>query len=110
MVIIETPIFTRLVKTMMNDELYRELQESLVINPDSGDLIKGSGGLRKLRWKLIGQGKRGGVRIIYYWLKSANQIYMLYIYKKSNQSDLTPDEVATLKLIMQRWLDGKKDV
>lgn len=83
-VIIETPIFTRLVKTMMNDELYRELQESLVNNPDSGDLIKGNGGLRKLRWKLIGQGKRGGVRIIYYWLKSANQIYMCTFTKSPN--------------------------
>ncbi len=107
MVIIETPVFTSQIKAMMDDELYRELQKALVIKPDFGDIIKGSGGLRKIRWKLKNQGKSGGVRIIYYWLSSANQIYMLFAYKKSKQSDLTPDEVATLKLIMQRWLDGK---
>jgi len=52
MVIIETPIFTRIITEVMNDDEYRELQEALVIRPNCGDLIKKSGGLRKVRWKL----------------------------------------------------------
>jgi hypothetical protein len=66
MVIIETSVFTRLIQELMSDEGYRALQEVLITRPESGDLIKGSGGLRKIRWKLEGQGKRGGVRVIYY--------------------------------------------
>ncbi len=110
MVIVETPVFSNQIKAMMDDELYRQLQEALIVRPDAGDLIKGSGGLRKIRWKLKGKGKSGGVRVIYYWYTSADQIYMLYAYTKSKQSDLTSDDVATLKLIIQRWLDGKENV
>ncbi len=66
MIIIETPIFTRLTNEMMTDDEYRELQEALVNRPESGDLIKKSGGLRKVRWKLQGRGKSGGIRVIYY--------------------------------------------
>jgi mRNA-degrading endonuclease RelE of RelBE toxin-antitoxin system len=70
MVIIETPIFTRIIKEIMSDDEYRELQEALVNRPNSGDLIKKSGGLRKVRWKLQGRGKSGGIRVIYYWMVS----------------------------------------
>ena len=66
MVIIETPIFTQMIKELMTDESYRELQEALIIRPNSGVLIKHSGGLRKIRWKLQGCGKSGGIRVIYY--------------------------------------------
>lgn len=66
MVIVETSLFTRLIKSLMSDEEYRVLQEALVSRPALGDLIPGSGGLRKVRWNTTGQGKRGGVRVIYY--------------------------------------------
>ena len=66
MVIVETSLFTRLIKSLMSDEEYRVLQEVLVSRPALGDLIPGSGGLRKVRWNTTGQGKRGGVRVIYY--------------------------------------------
>ena len=67
MVIIETAVFTRQVLKLLSDEQYRELQLSMTERPDMGDIIKGSGGLRKVRWMTAGQGKRGGIRVIYCW-------------------------------------------
>ncbi|NOX26898.1 MAG: hypothetical protein GXP21_01660 [Gammaproteobacteria bacterium] len=106
MLIIETTVFSRLIQELMNDDDYRKLQEALITRPEMGDLIKGSGGLRKVRWKLEGSGKSGGVRVIYYWAVSADQIRMLYVYKKSRQTDLSPDQVVILKDIVERWSDG----
>jgi len=74
MVIVETSVFSRLIQELMSDEDYRALQEALITRPESGDIIKGSGGLRKIRWKLEGQGKRGGIRVIYYWVTADDQI------------------------------------
>ena len=65
MVIIETSVFARCVKELLDDDQYTELQAALVVRPDAGDLIPGSHGLRKLRWKIDGGGKRGGMRVIY---------------------------------------------
>lgn len=65
MVIVETSIFTKRIQELMNDDQYKDLQEALVVRPDMGGLIKGSGGLRKVRWNLDGTGKSGGVRAIY---------------------------------------------
>ena len=103
MVIIETSVFSRLIQELMSDEDYRALQEALITRPESGDVIKGSGGLRKIRWKIQGQGKRGGIRVIYYWVTADDQIRMLYVYRKSKQSDLTPEQLAMLKSIVERW-------
>ena len=103
MVIIETSIFTKHIKQLMSDEQYREFQEALVNRPDLGDLIRGSGGLRKVRWKLESTGKSGGVRVIYYWVVSDDQIRMLYVYPKGKQENLTPDQLAALKAIVEKW-------
>ncbi len=107
MVIIETSIFTKLITEMMKDDEYRLLQESLIIKPDVGAIIKGSGGLRKARWKLEGKGKRGGVRYIYYWVNEDDQIIMLYAYRKSKQETLTNEQKALLKSAIERWKDEK---
>ena len=107
MVIIETRILTRRIKELMRDDEYGELQEALVDCPDIGDIIQGSGGLRKVRWRLEGRGKSGGVRVIYYWMKENEQIYMLYVYPKSRQGDLTSEQVKELKSIVERWSDEK---
>lgn len=103
MVIIETSVFTRIIMELMSDDQYRELQAALVTDPKTGDLIKGTGGLRKVRWKLPGGGKRGGARIIYYWAVSDDQIYMLYGYAKNEQADLTKDQIKALKQIVEKW-------
>jgi hypothetical protein len=103
MIFIETSVFSRLIQELMSDDEYRSLQEALITRPESGDLIKGSSSLRKIRWKLEGQGKRGGVRVIYYWVTADDQIRMLYVYRKSKQADLTQEQIATLKSIVERW-------
>ena len=90
----------------MSDDEYRTLQEALVNRPELGDLITGSGGLRKVRWKREGGGKSGGVRVIYYWMVSDEQLWMLYIYPKGKQENLTKEQLATLKKLVQRWSDG----
>jgi hypothetical protein len=87
----------------MSDDAYRELQEMLIERPEKGDLIPGSGGLRKVRWKLEGQGQRGGVRIIYYWMAADEQLRMLYAYAKVKQENLMPEQLAALRKIVERW-------
>jgi len=107
MVIIETSIFTKLIKELMSDDEYKDFQEILVNRPDMGDLIQGSGGLRKARWKLEGRGKSGGVRMIYYWVTTDDQIRMIYVYPKGKQENLTSSQLAQLKQIVERWSDGQ---
>ena len=107
MVIIETRFFTRRIKELMNDDEYRVLQESLVNRPSMGDIVQGTGGLRKIRWKQEGRGKSGGVRVIYYWMTKDEQLYMLYVYAKSTQEDLTAEQKKALKSIVERWSDEK---
>ncbi len=103
MVIVETRMFTRLVTELLDDDEYKELQEALVNRPDLGDLIKGSGGLRKVRWKRKATGKSGGIRVIYYWVVDDYHIRMLYVYPKGKQEDLTKRQIAQLKTIVERW-------
>ena len=108
MVIMETPVFTRQIQAIMPDETYRALQEALIRNPHLGAEIPGSGGLRKVRWLVPGKGKRGGARIIYFWIRRSEQIYMLLAYTKSRQDNLTEDQVKTLNaLVAQELNDGQ---
>lgn len=105
MVFIETPIFTKLVKELLLDEEYRKLQEALLLRPGSGDLIPNGGGLRKIRWGMSGKGKRGGVRVIYYWDTPDDTIYMLTVCKKSTQENLTPSQLKILRHLVEEWLN-----
>lgn len=105
MVFIETNIFTRLITELMSDDEYQELQKVLIKSPDMGNLIKASGGLRKVRWKLQGKGKSGGVRVIYYWVVNDAQIRMLYAYPKGKQENLSIEQVRMLKKIIEVWSD-----
>ncbi len=99
--IIETSIFTRQVQALLTDEEYRRLQMTLILHPDLGAVIPGSGGLRKVRWSLQGRGKRGGVRIIYYWAVSKDQILMLLMYAKNEQDNLTSEQLKVLRRIVE---------
>lgn len=102
MVIIETPIFTQRIHELISDEEYRLLQTHLVNRPDVGKVISGSGGLRKFRWSAKGHGKSGGIRVIYYWFVSQEVILLLYAYPKSEQSDLTSEQLRQLRKIVER--------
>lgn len=102
MVIIETPLFTRRIQELISDEEYRLLQIHLVNRPDAGKTIPGSGGLRKLRWSAGGHGKRGGIRVIYYWLLPREAILLLYAYPKSEQDDLTAEQLRQIRKVVER--------
>jgi hypothetical protein len=101
--IIETPIFTKSIIDLVPDDSYRELQAELLLRPEAGDLIPGTGGLRKIRWRIPGHGKSGGLRIIYY-IDYPDAIYMLMAYKKSRQENLSPQQTKLLKHIVREWL------
>jgi len=98
---VETPIFTREVYNLFEDEEYRALQIALLLRPKQGVVILGTGGLRKLRWELRRKGKRGGCRVIYYWDKRQEAFYMLLVYPKSKQVDLTPEQIKVLSKLVQ---------
>ncbi len=97
MVFIETPTFTRMVTSLLDDNEYRQLQNVLLADPACGDLIKGGGGIRKMRFAIQGRGKSGGVRTIYFWAKGKDHIYMLVIYPKSRKDTLTAKETEILR-------------
>ena len=102
-IFIETPVFTADLLCLLSDDDYAELQKYLVNNPLAGDVIQQTGGLRKLRWSAGGKGKRGGVRVIYYYVVPATQIRLLLIYKKGIQDNLTSDQKKILRQLNERW-------
>ena len=88
MVFIETSTFTKLVYDYLSDEEYQALQYFLLLHPDAGDIMPGSGGMRKVRWAMAGRGKRGGVRVIYYWKRQDDEIWMVTLYAKNEASTI----------------------
>ncbi len=94
---IETKLFTRLIGDYLSDEEYVALQNALMANPDAGDLIRGSGGVRKVRWKTAGRGKRGGIRVIYYLRSQQGQIWMLTVYAKNVAETIPADVLKKIK-------------
>ncbi len=102
MVFVETSVFTRQITKLLTDEEYRDLQAVLVNRPTRGVLIPGSGGLRKIRWAAWGRGKRGGVRVIYYWAITQERILMLFAYPKSERDDLTQKQLKILREVVEK--------
>jgi hypothetical protein len=88
MIFIETSLFTKLLPEYLNDEEYRSLQSYLLQKPDAGAVVRGTGGVRKVRWAPSSQGKSGGIRAIYYWKKSDHEIWMLTLYSKSERATI----------------------
>lgn len=88
MIFIETSTFSELVKKHLSDEEYSALQWMLLRRPESGSIVKGSGGVRKIRWGLRGRGKSGGIRVIYYWKKPDGEIWMLTLYAKNEKENI----------------------
>ncbi|PJD94263.1 MAG: hypothetical protein CK424_00105 [Legionella sp.] len=103
MIFIETPIFTVDLNELLTDDEYAEFQRYLADNPRLGDVIQDTGGLRKIRWAASGKGKRGGVRVIYYYLTADSQIRLLLIYKKGIQDNLTEKQKKILRKLNERW-------
>lgn len=101
MVIIETSVFTRQVLALLADEEYRDLQGVLADRPEIGSVIVGSGGLRKVRWGIKGKGKRGGLRVIYYWAFKQDQLLMLFIYPISQRDDLSREQLKILRRMIE---------
>jgi mRNA-degrading endonuclease RelE of RelBE toxin-antitoxin system len=101
---IETPVFTRITTTIWSDDEYHALQLALFVRPELGPVIPRSGGLRKVRWSRPGAGKRGGVRVIYYWDPPTETFYMLYAYLKVDQGDLTPQQLKVLSRLVREEL------
>jgi hypothetical protein len=103
---VEAPAFTRHLSSYLKDDDYKDLQTRLRVNPGLGDLMPGTGGLRKMRWADVrrGKGRRGGLRIIYVYFPSSHQIWLMTLYDKGEASDLTEKEKKTLKLAMDTEL------
>ena len=98
---VETHVFTGALRRHLDDERYRQLQIALMLRPEQGPVIKGSGGLRKIRWATSGGGKRGGLRVIYYWAPAEQAFYLVYAYTKAEQGDLTPAQTRQLSLVVR---------
>lgn len=103
---VEAPGFTTLVSDYLDDDEYRGLQVFLAGKPDAGDVIPGTGGFRKLRWgdPRRGKGKRGGLRVIYYYLEADDQIWLITVYDKDEMADLSPAEKRLLKKAIEAEL------
>src|SRR5262245_59077226 len=106
----EPTLFSRDIYRHLTEESYFTLQDFLLEYPEEGDLIRGSGGLRKLRWVAKGRGKRGGVRIIYYLADARGYIFLLDIYPKTAKEDLTADEIKQLRALNKERLDEERKI
>jgi len=101
----ETEVFTRAVTVLLSDDEYAELQGALIVDPEAGDLIKETNGLRK-RWsqRSRGKGKRGGIRVIYYWYTAGSLVYMLLAYSKDERDDLSTAQKKALTRLVKEEL------
>ncbi len=100
----ETDIFTARIVDLISDDSYAELQSVLITDPEAGDLMPRSRGLRKIRWRSAGKGKRGGIRIIYY-LVEREEIFMLFVYTKSDRNDITHQQALKLRDLVEQHLN-----
>ena len=94
---VETKLFSKLVREYLPDDAYSALQQALIANPESGDLVRGSGGVRKLRWNVAGRGKRGGIRVIYYLRLNHGEIWMLTVYAKNVVESIPPSVLRKIR-------------
>ncbi len=107
---VELPAFERHRAEYLDDAGFQALQKLLMANPELGDVIEGGGGLRKLRFPdpRRGKGKRGGLRVIYYWWDVGLQFWLFTLYDKDEASDLTPAQRRTLKTLIKAELDARR--
>ncbi|CHW10321.1 type II toxin-antitoxin system RelE/ParE family toxin [Escherichia coli] len=97
---VETSVFTRECKSLLTDDEYKEFQTHLLLDPEAGSIIVGTGGCRKVRWARQGTGKSAGIRAIYYYYNPAGRLYMLLVYPKSEKDSLSAAEKNQLKAVV----------
>jgi hypothetical protein len=109
-VFVELPAFERYRSSYLDDLSFRGLQEELMKDPTAGDLIRDSGGLRKLRFAdpRRGKGKRGGLRVIYFWWEAGAQFWLYTLYDKDEADDLTPSQRKALKAAVKAELEARR--
>ena len=109
-VFVELPAFSRFRADYLNDEGFRALQNDLMGNPEAGDMIEGTGGLRKLRQAdpRRGKGKRGGLRVIYFWWEAGRQLWFFTLYDKDEMEDLSAKDRKSLKDMLKRELEARR--
>jgi hypothetical protein len=100
LIFVESPLFSDRVLDYLDDTEYAKLQVTLLDRTGAGVLIPKSGGIRKLRWAAKGKGKRGGLRVIYYWQKAEDEVWMLTLYAKNEEQNIP---VQTLKAILAEF-------
>ncbi|MFN2428142.1 MAG: toxin [Candidatus Binatia bacterium] len=107
---VELPAFGRHRAEYLDDDEYRLLQIELMLNPEAGAVMPGTGGLRKIRFadSRRGKGKRGGLRVIYYWWSAGPQFWMFAIYDKDEATDLTAAERTALRSMIKAELDARR--
>lgn len=106
---IESRGFTERLRALTDDEAYRAFQNELQDNPEKGDLIKGAGGVRKTRMRLPGRGKSGSARVIYLYLENQGVLYLLTLYTKNEQANLSPDEKKAISAIVSEIKRAHRD-
>jgi hypothetical protein len=99
---IESAAFERIRGVYLDDDEYAELQQFMMQNPEAGNIVRGSGGVRKLRWRREGSGKRGGLRVIYFVRYQPAEFWMLALYAKAKQENVPADTLRKLKEAFQR--------
>lgn len=107
MVFVETSLFSRLLEGYLSDDEYRGLQSQLIERPDAGVVIRGSGGVRKIRWKARGKGKSGGIRVIYFWASLDRQIFLLTLYGKGEKENLSSGDLKRVVRLLEELTHGK---
>ncbi len=99
--VVETRAFTTRIGAILSDDEYREMQLYLVAFPEAGNVIPGTGGLRKFRWAAKGRGKRGGARIIYFWQRTSETLLLLFAYPKNERGDLSTAQKRALRALVE---------
>ena len=109
-IFVELPPFEHYRADYLDDDAFLKLQRLLMLNPEAGSLIPGSGGLRKLRFadERRGKGKRGGLRVIYYWWDTGLQFWLFTVYDKDEMADLTKAQRETLREMIKNELETRR--
>ena len=107
---VELPAFAKYRADYLGDEEFRGLQQSMLKNPEAGDVIEGTGGLRKLRHgdSRRGKGKRGRLRVIYYWWDGGRQFWLFTLYDKDEMQNLSAEEKKLLKAMLKAELEARR--